>query len=63
MTAAVEGWRVTYLGPDVPPDEIAHTVRAQEARLLMLSIMNPTDPSGRRCSFKKWLIVAATTQL
>ena len=39
MLAASRGWRVTYLGPNLPADEIAHVVRIRNARLLLLSLV------------------------
>ncbi|MGB5373914.1 MAG: MerR family transcriptional regulator [Polyangiales bacterium] len=45
MLAAMHGWSVLYLGPDLPAEEIAYAVRDTKADLLMLSITNlkPTD--------------------
>ena len=40
MLAAMHGWSVLYLGPDLPPEEIAYAVTSTEAELLMLSITN-----------------------
>jgi DNA-binding transcriptional MerR regulator/methylmalonyl-CoA mutase cobalamin-binding subunit len=42
-TAASEGWRVTYLGPDLPAEEIAAGVEKLKARALALSIVYPCD--------------------
>lgn len=38
-TAASEGWRVTYLGPDLPADDIATAVRATGADALAMSVV------------------------
>jgi DNA-binding transcriptional MerR regulator/methylmalonyl-CoA mutase cobalamin-binding subunit len=38
-TAASEGWRVTYLGPNLPADDIAMAVRTTGADALALSIV------------------------
>lgn len=38
-TAASEGWRVTYLGPNLPADDIATAVRTTGADALALSIV------------------------
>jgi DNA-binding transcriptional MerR regulator/methylmalonyl-CoA mutase cobalamin-binding subunit len=38
MLAAMHGWSVLYLGPNLPADEIAYAVRNSEAELLLLSI-------------------------
>lgn len=46
MVAAVassEGWRTTYLGPDLPPEEIAAAARDQGARVVALSLVYPPD--------------------
>jgi len=37
-TAAADGWRVTYIGPGVPPDDVAETVEHVGARALALSV-------------------------
>lgn len=42
-TAASNGWRVTYLGPNLPMEDIVHTVRQVKADALALSIIYPTD--------------------
>lgn len=41
--AAGEGWRVTYLGPDLPPEEIASAAREKGARVVALSLVYPPD--------------------
>jgi DNA-binding transcriptional MerR regulator/methylmalonyl-CoA mutase cobalamin-binding subunit len=38
-TAASEGWRVTYLGPNLPADDIATAVRSTGADALALSVV------------------------
>lgn len=46
MVAAVasgEGWRATYLGPDLPPEEIAAAARDKGARVVALSLVYPPD--------------------
>lgn len=43
VTAATEGWQATYLGPDLPADEIAAAVQHQGARAVALSITFPPD--------------------
>lgn len=40
VTAALEGWRVGYLGPDLPPEEIAAAARALEADVVGISIVS-----------------------
>jgi len=42
-TAAGEGWRVTYLGADLPVTEVAEAARRTAARALALSIVHPHD--------------------
>jgi MerR family transcriptional regulator, light-induced transcriptional regulator len=42
-TAAGEGWQVTYLGPDLPPEEIAAAALQKGARAVGLSITYPPD--------------------
>jgi len=39
LTAASRGWKVVYLGPNLPHDEIAGAVKAAKAELLMLSLV------------------------
>lgn len=41
--AAAEGWRVTYLGPDLPAGEVAAAAVAVEARAVGVSIVYPRD--------------------
>jgi MerR family transcriptional regulator, light-induced transcriptional regulator len=42
-TASVEGWRVTYLGPNLPAEDIAAAVQQDHARAIGLSIIYPPD--------------------
>jgi DNA-binding transcriptional MerR regulator/methylmalonyl-CoA mutase cobalamin-binding subunit len=43
--AASEGWRVTYLGPNLPAAEIAGAAKATEAKAVALSVIYPpNDP-------------------
>lgn len=42
-TAACEGWQVTYLGPELPPEEIAAAALQKGARAVALSITYPPD--------------------
>jgi len=41
--AAGEGWRVTYLGPDLPPEEIAAAAGEKGAQVVALSLVFPPD--------------------
>jgi DNA-binding transcriptional MerR regulator/methylmalonyl-CoA mutase cobalamin-binding subunit len=43
VTAAADGWRVAYLGPDLPAEEIANAARRSDARALLLSLIYPAD--------------------
>jgi methylmalonyl-CoA mutase cobalamin-binding subunit len=43
--AAADGWRVTYIGPRVPADDLADTVEHLDAHVLILSL---AAPSGDR---------------
>lgn len=42
-TAASSGWRVAYLGPNLPAGELARAVRHAKASALALSIVYPLD--------------------
>jgi methylmalonyl-CoA mutase cobalamin-binding subunit len=42
-TASSCGWRVAYLGPNLPADELARAVRFARAQALALSVVYPTD--------------------
>lgn len=41
--AALEGWRVIFLGQDLPPEEVALTARSVGAHAVGISVVNPTD--------------------
>lgn len=43
ITAAVEGWQVTYLGTDLPASSIAEAARRQGARIVALSLVYPVN--------------------
>lgn len=43
FSSAAEGWRVTYLGPNLPAEEIAGAARQVQARVVCLSIVYPPD--------------------
>ncbi|MBN1552749.1 MerR family transcriptional regulator [bacterium] len=43
IVAQSEGWRVQYLGPNLPAEEIAGAVRQMDARAVALSIVYPPD--------------------
>ncbi|MGB5282889.1 MAG: cobalamin B12-binding domain-containing protein, partial [Polyangiales bacterium] len=48
MLAAMHGWSVLYLGPDLPAEEIAYAVTDTNAELLMLSITNLKPKDSQR---------------
>lgn len=48
MLAAMHGWSVLYLGPDLPADEIAYAVNDIKAELLMISITNMKPTASQR---------------
>ena len=43
VTAAVLGWRLTYLGTDLPVSDILHAARASRAEAVALSLIHPGD--------------------
>lgn len=43
VAAASEGWKVIYLGPNLPADEIAYAANQTNARVVALSIVYPVD--------------------
>lgn len=43
VLAATDGWRVTYLGPDLPAEDITAAARSKGARAVGLSIVYPMD--------------------
>jgi DNA-binding transcriptional MerR regulator/methylmalonyl-CoA mutase cobalamin-binding subunit len=40
LLAATRGWRVVYVGADVPAADVAHAVRLSKSKLLALSVVN-----------------------
>jgi methanogenic corrinoid protein MtbC1 len=52
-TAASEGWRVTYLGPSLPADDIAAAARQAEARAVALSVSLATEDSHIRAEIQR----------
>lgn len=42
-TAAGSGWRVAYMGPNLPAEELARAVRHARAQAIALSVVYPTD--------------------
>jgi methanogenic corrinoid protein MtbC1 len=43
MSASRDGWRVTYLGPNTPFEDVASSARKLDARAVALSIVHPAD--------------------
>lgn len=43
ITAANEGWNALYLGPDLPPEEIAGASELKKARAVAISIADPQE--------------------
>ena len=43
VTAAAVGWKVIYLGPNLPVEEIAAVTDSLKAKVVALSIVYPTD--------------------
>ena len=46
VTAASEGWRVRYLGPDLPTEDLALAVRRVSAAALAVSMVYSPDPKA-----------------
>lgn len=53
LTAAAQGWKVVYLGPDLPADEIAAAAQRTGARVVALSLVFPPDSPGVVRQLKK----------
>lgn len=43
LISAVEGWNVTYLGPNLPAEEILIAVKEKKAKAVLLSIVYPAN--------------------
>jgi DNA-binding transcriptional MerR regulator/methylmalonyl-CoA mutase cobalamin-binding subunit len=52
-SAAAVGWRVLYLGPDLPPEEIAAAALHQGARVVALSLVYPPDDALLRDELRR----------
>ena len=48
MLAAMHGWSVLYLGPNLPAEEIAYAVNDTKADLLMLSVTNLKQKASQK---------------
>lgn len=53
LFAEVDGWRVTYLGPNLPAEELAAAVSQTGARALALSVSFPPDDPHLARELKK----------
>jgi methylmalonyl-CoA mutase cobalamin-binding subunit len=51
--ASAEGWRVTYLGPNLPAEDIAAAVQQDAAKVIGLSIVYPPDDPHLRQELAK----------
>ncbi len=51
--AASEGWRITYLGPNLPAEEIAGAAQQNEAKAVALSIVYPANDPRLRDELSK----------
>ncbi|MBK9316682.1 MAG: MerR family transcriptional regulator [Acidobacteria bacterium] len=48
LLAATRGWRVVYLGADLPAAEITRAARIVKARVLAISLVNSQNPLNRQ---------------
>lgn len=46
--AAAEGWTVTYLGPNLPAEELANAARSTAARVVAVSVVQDLGPATAR---------------
>ena len=46
VSAAAEGWSITYLGPDLPVEELQGAIGQTRAEAVALSIVHPGDERG-----------------
>ena len=46
ISAALEGWSVTYLGPDLPVEDLLGAISQTRAEAVALSIVHPGDERG-----------------
>jgi MerR family transcriptional regulator, light-induced transcriptional regulator len=53
VSAAAEGWSVTYLGPDLPVPDLLAAARQTGARALGLSLIHRSDPSAAVTSLRE----------
>jgi DNA-binding transcriptional MerR regulator/methylmalonyl-CoA mutase cobalamin-binding subunit len=60
VTAEEEGWRVTYLGPDLPAEEIAMAARSLEVDAVALSVIASNNDFRRELTRLSELLPGAT---
>jgi DNA-binding transcriptional MerR regulator/methylmalonyl-CoA mutase cobalamin-binding subunit len=48
LMAAVHGWKVVYLGPNLPASEILHVLEQSDAAALMISMVDDRNPEAER---------------
>lgn len=48
LMAVVHGWKVVYLGPNLPASEILHVLEQSDASLLMVSLVDDRNPGAER---------------
>jgi methanogenic corrinoid protein MtbC1 len=53
VTAVAIGWRIAYLGPNLPAEDIAAAARQAKARAIALSIVYPPDDPRVEIELKK----------
>ncbi len=53
VSAATSGWRVNYLGPNMPVEDIVNAARQSNARAVALSIIYPPDDPQLPLEIKK----------
>lgn len=53
VAAAAEGWRVAYLGPNMPAEEIIKASELIKARAIMLSITSPMDEQRTQADLRR----------
>ena len=53
ITAASQGWRVTYLGPNLPAEEIAFAAQQNNAKAVALSLVYPAESAELELELRK----------
>jgi methanogenic corrinoid protein MtbC1 len=53
IAASSDGWRVTYLGPDLPAEDIVAAAKSRKAMAVALSIVYPADDSRLNREIKR----------